>query len=342
MPKIHSIAVDIGSGYSKSILLPATPGQHAEDMRKLVKSFKTAVGPSRQVTLQPGVKPLLVEFEDKSFFVASTAEVALSVEQRTNTLSSNWAYEDGYRALVYYIIAKALTSEGIEPSETPISIRLITGLPQAYYEGGAEKVRNMYSGAHRFRHAGQNWVLDMVDVQVVPQAMGAFYAATETLLSDDESEERVGVIDIGTYTSDFCLSEDVQYHAYESGGVPIGVSTLVAALKTVLERDLGFAYTDDSLKKAFERKTVLVRSASQDITRQIDEVVVQAGRALQKALPSTWDTNTMYLVLAGGGGAEYFFGKYFQKEYPHIKVITNPESAIVLGYAIYGSALESQ
>ena len=214
MSKIHSIAVDIGSGYSKSILLPASG--HVDDMRKLVKSFKTAVGPSRQVTLQPGVKPLLVEFEDKSFFVASTAEVALSVEQRTNTLSSNWAYEDGYRALVYYIIAKALTSEGVEPSETPISIRLITGLPQAYYEGGAEKVRNMYSGSHRFRHAGQAWVLDMVDVQVVPQAMGAFYSATETLLTLNESEERVGVIDIGTYTTDFCLSEDVQYHAYES------------------------------------------------------------------------------------------------------------------------------
>ena len=340
MPKIHSIAVDIGSGYSKSILLPAS-GQ-VDDMRKLVKSFKTAVGPSRQVTLQPGVKPLLVEFEDKSFFVASTAEVALSIEQRTNTLSSNWAYEDGYRALVYYIIAKALTSEGVEPSETPISIRLITGLPQAFYEGGAEKVRNMYSGSHRFRHAGQAWVLDMVDVQVVPQAMGAFYSATETLLSDDESEERVGVIDIGTYTTDFCLSEDVQYHAYESGGVPIGVSTLVASLKSVLERDLGFAYTDDSLKKAFERKTVLVRSTSQDISKQIDEVITQAGRSLQKALPTGWDTNTMYLVLAGGGGAEYFFGKYFQQEYPHIKIIASPESAIVLGYAIYGSALETQ
>ena len=340
MSKIHSIAVDIGSGYSKSILLPAS-GQ-VDDMRKLVKSFKTAVGPSRQVTLQPGVKPLTVEFEDKSFFVASTAEVAVSVEQRTNTLSANWAYEDGYRALVYYIIAKALTSEGVEPSETPIRIRLITGLPQAYYEGGAEKVRNMYSGAHRFRHAGQAWVLDLVDVEVVPQAMGAFYSATETLLSDEESEERVGVIDIGTYTTDFCLSEDVQYHAYESGGVPIGVSTLVASLKTVLERDLGFMYTDDSLKKAFERKTVLVRSESQNIAAQIEEVVTQAGRTLQKALPKSWDTNTMYLVLAGGGGAEYFFGEFFQKEYPHIKIITSPENAIVLGYAIYGSALDTQ
>lgn len=340
MSTIHSIAVDIGSGYSKSILLPASGD--LDDMRKLVKSFKTAVGASRSVTLQPGVKPLIIEFEDKSFFVASTAEVALPIEQRTNTLSPNWAYEDGYRALVYYIIAKALTSEGIEPSDTPISIRLITGLPQAYYESGAEKVKNMYSGSHRFRHAGQSWVLDLVDVQVVPQAMGAFYSATETLLTNDEAQERVGVIDIGTYTSDFCLSEDVQYHAYESGGIPIGVSTLVSALRVVLERDLGFVYTDDSLRKAFERRTVLVRTNAQDVGKQIDEVVSQAGKQLQKALPASWDTNTMYLVLAGGGGANYFYGDFFKKAYPYIKVIPNPESAIVLGYGIYGSAIGTE
>jgi len=336
---IHNVAVDIGSGYSKSIYLPAS-GEIA-DMRRSVKSFKTAVGPSRQVTLQPGVKPLVVEFEDKSFFVSNTADVALSKEQQTNTLSSNWAYEDGYRALVYFIIAKTLTGEGVEPSDSPIAVRLITGLPQAYYESGAEKIRNMYSGAHRFRHAGQLWVIDMVDVQVVPQAMGAYYTATEILLTPAEYEERVGVIDIGTYTTDFCLSENVHYHAYESGGVPIGVSTLVDGLKKALERDLGFVYSDESLKKAFERKTVLVQGSTHDITRQVDEVITQVSRQLQKALPSSWDTNTMYLVLAGGGGALHFFGNYFVKEYPHLKVIEHPERAIVLGYAIYGASLAS-
>ena len=336
MSKVHSIALDIGSGYCKSIYLPES-GDTSE-MQRLVKSFKTAVGPSRNVTLQPGVRPLVVEFEDKSFYVGNTAEVALSPDQRTNSLSPEWAYEDGYRALVYYIVAKALTSEGIEPSDTPIQVHLITGLPQAYYEVGAERLSNIYSNLHRFRHAWQTWVIDMVNVQVVPQAMGALYSATETLLSDEEYSERVGVIDIGTFTSDFCLSEDVVYHAHESGGAPIGVSALVSSMRTVLERDLGFNYTDESIKKAFERGTVLVRSAPHDIQKQLDEVITQSGRQLVKALPPSWDTNTMHLVLAGGGGADHFFGKFFKKEYPHIKVISHPENAIVLGYGIYGAS----
>ena len=340
MSKNYSIAVDIGSGYCKSIVLPSSGD--TDEMRRSVKSFRTAVGPSRQVTLQPGVKPLVVEFEEKSFYVANTAEVALSVDQRTNTLSPNWAFEDGYRALVYYIIAKALTGEGVEPSDTPIRLRLITGLPQAYYENGAEKMRNLYSGTHRFRHSGQVWVVEMIDVQVVPQAMGAYYSAVETLLSEDEATERVGIIDIGTFTTDFCLSENVQYHAYESGGVSIGVSTLVASLKAALNRDLGYDYTDESLRKAFERKAVLVRSQQLDISEQLNEVITQAGKNLQKSLPSSWDTNTMYLVLAGGGGADYFFGDFFKEAYPHIKVISSPENAIVLGYAIYGASLDAE
>ena len=332
----RTIAVDIGSGYSKYLFVPESG--EISDMQKAIKSFRTAVGPYRAATLQPGVKPLIVEFEDHSFYVGATAEVALSPEQRTNTLSSQWAFEDGHRALVYYILARALIGEGIEPSETPIPLRFITGLPQAYYEGGAEKLRNAYSGVHRFRHDGKQWLINLVDIQVVPQAMGAGYMAMETHLSESEAAERVGIIDIGTYTSDFCLSEDVQYHAYESGGVPIGVSSLLKVLKSILERDLGHNYTDESLRKAFERKNVLVRSQTVDITPQIEEAISQVGRSLQKSLPSSWDTNTMYLVLAGGGGAPYFFGDFFKAAYPHIKVVATPENAIVMGYAIYGAA----
>lgn len=340
MTPIHTIAVDIGSGYTKYIDLPASG--EISDMRNAVMSFRTAVGPSRNITIQPGVKPLIVEFEDKSFFVGQTAENALSPEHRVNTLSSTWAYEDGQKALIFYVIARALTAKNIQPSDQPIPIRLITGLPQAYYESGAEKVQNDLQCVHRFRHAGCTWVVDLIDVQVVPQAMGAYYAAIETLLTAEEASERVGIIDIGTYTTDFCLSEDVQYHAYESGGVAVGVSTLVSQLKAVLERDLGFNYSDDSVKKAFERKQVLVRGETRDVSEQVNEVVSQIGRQLEKALPSSWDTSAMYLVLAGGGGQSQFFGDFLKREFPHIKTVTSPENAIVLGYSIYGAARDAE
>lgn len=340
MEQIHTIAVDIGSGYTKFIYLSANTG--IEELKSKVKSFRTAVGHSRATCIQPGVKPLLVDFEDKSFFVGQTAENALDPADRTNTLSSNWAYEDGHKALLFYVLARALSGNNVEPGENPINIRLVTGLPQAYYEAGAEKVVNLLSGTHRFRHAGKTWVVNLMDVQVVPQAMGAYYTATETLLNENQSTERVGVIDIGTYTTDFCLSENVQYHAYESGGTPIGVSTLVAQLKSVLSRDLGFEYTDESVRKAFERREVLVRGETVAVGEQVDEVVTQMGKVLQKSLPGSWDTNAMYLVLAGGGGDQHFFGDFLRKEYPHIKVIDTPASAIVLGYAIFGAALDAE
>jgi hypothetical protein len=340
MIRAHTIVVDIGSGYTKSIYLPANTA--IDRLKESVSAFRTAVGPARASTIQPGVKQLEIEFEDKCYFVGQTAENALDPSQRTNTLSENWAYEDGHKALLYYVLARTLSREGVEPSETPIPIRLVTGLPQAYYEAGAEKINNLLQGVHRFRHAGNTWVLNLVDVQVVPQAMGAYYTATEALLTEDEAQERVGIIDIGTYTTDFCLSENVQYHSYESGGTPVGVSTLVKHLKEVLERDLGVGYSDDSVRKAFDRHTVLVRGESTNVSKQINEVTNQVGRALVRDFPSQWDTSAMLLVLAGGGAEKHFFGNFFRREYPHIKIIDAPANAIVLGYAIYGAALDAE
>lgn len=340
MSQLHTIAMDIGSGYTKFIYLSANTG--IEELKARVKSFRTAVGPSRAVSIQPGVKPLTIEFEDKSFFVSQTAENALAPSERTNTLSQNWAYEDGHKALLFYVLARALSGNNVEPSDEPISIRLVTGLPQAYYEGGAEKVVNMLQGTHRFRHMGKTWVVNLVEVHVVPQAMGAYYTATETLLTESEATERVGIIDIGTFTTDFCLSEDVQYHAYESGGVPVGVSTLVGQLKAVLSRDLGSDYTDDSVRKAFERRQVLLQGETRDVSKQVNEVITQMGKVLVKSLPETWDTDAMYLVLAGGGGVAHFFGDFLRNEFKHIKIIDEPASAIVLGYSIFGAALDAE
>lgn len=104
------------------------------------------------------MRPLVVEFEDKSFYVGNTAEVALSPDQRTNSLRCPPNDLRGWlpAPLVYYIVAKALTSEGIEPSDTPIQVHLITGLPQAYYEVGAERFGNIYSSnLHRSATQGR-------------------------------------------------------------------------------------------------------------------------------------------------------------------------------------------
>lgn len=180
----------------------------------------------------------------------------------------------------------------------------------------------------------------MVNVQVVPQAMGALYSATETLLSDEKSIPNAWVLSTLARSRRIFACPKTWCTTHESGGAPIGVSALVSSMRTVLERDLGFNYTDESIKKAFERGTVLVRSAPHDIQKQRwMKLITQSGRQLVKATPPSWDTNTMHLVLAGGGGADHFFPeKFFKKEYPHIKVISHPENAIVLGYGIYGAS----
>lgn len=332
------IAMDVGSGFTKYLRVPESGATEA--MQKGIVSFKTAVGPARDIAIQPGHKPLIVEFGDHRFFVGQTAEIALNPSECSNTLSPTWAYDDGHKALIYYVIARVLDEGKINADTTdPVHLRLVTGLPQAYYDTGAQKVIDMLRGAQRFVFKGKKYHIFIDSVAVVPQAMGAYYTATETFLNENEISERIGVIDIGTFTSDFCLSEDIQYKAWESGGADVGVSQLVAYLGKLLETKQGTTYSEASIRRALQSKTVLSSSERINISDTVDEAINYIGSQLIKALPATWDLDAMHLIIAGGGAESYIFGDWFRERYGHARQLPFPSNSIVLGYGIYAASL---
>lgn len=329
-----NIAIDVGSGYTK--YLEIRP-EHEKSFSKQVQSIKTLVGLAKDGAIQPGHKPQIIKFNDQEYFVGQTVDIMLSPTERVNTLSRDWASEDGHLALIFYIIACVLNSHNIDCSVSPQDIRIVTGLPQAFYADGADKMRKAIQGEHTFHYQGKNFQINITDVEIVPQAMGGYFSAASSFLNDDEVSQRVGIIDIGTYTTDFCLAEELEYHAWESGGQSIGVSNLISTLGDIIEREFGSRYSQESLQKAFKSRAILSRASMVPIDRQINEAVATIGNKLIQSLPKEWQTDAMHLVLAGGGAEKYFFGEFMRSKFPHIQIMDNPSTAIVLGYAIYGN-----
>jgi hypothetical protein len=331
------LVLDVGSGFVKYMGLTEKAMASQQFDESDVRGFKTAVGPARAGLIQPGHKPLIMEFDDSSFFVGQTAEIALPPEQRTQSLSKQWAFEKGNRALVYYALERALTEAGIEPSADPIPVSMVTGLPQEYFSEGADSLKKEMLGIHNFRFKDRIWRVEIERVDVVPQAMGAYYYAASSVLTEEESEQRIGVIDIGTYTSDFCLSEGINYRAYESGGASIGISALHEDLRRGLLAETGIKYSDESIEKAFRTRHVLMKGASLNVDGFIENAMQGVGENLLKSIPRTWQIDDMHIILAGGGAQAHYFAPFFAKKIPHIKIIDKtPFNTIVLGYAIYG------
>lgn len=332
------IAADIGSGWSKFVgFLPNTP---KEDLEAKIRGFHTAAGPAHTGLIQPGHKPVTVDFDGNTFFVGQTAEIGLAPTQRADTLSDSWAFEKANRAILYHIVALAAKENGLDlSSDEEINVHLISGLPQAFYQGNGERLAQTLMGSHKFKHCDQQMRVNFIQVDIVPQAMGAYYHGLYTMMSEDESEGRIGVIDIGTYTTDFCLAENVEYRAWASDGAAVGISDLKRTLKQILLKDFGSEFSDESIMKTFMTRQVLLRGSIIEVGDRVDDAIQSVASQLTAKIPASWDVDTMHLILAGGGAQPMFFGEWFTKsnKYQHTRVMkSNPFNAIVLGYAIYG------
>jgi hypothetical protein len=316
-----------------------TPGEKPVLSNGQASGFRTVAGPAHGGVLQPGHKPLVVTVEGKDYFVGHSAEIGLSPEDRSVTLSPEWAFDTASRAILYYVFSRVIMEQKLE-DKAEVTFHLITGIPQSYFLSGAKKLHALLKGTHVYRFRDREWTVHCPVVDILPQAMGAYYYAISSLLGDTERDDRVGVIDIGTFTTDFCLAENVEYRAWASDGVTVGISNAHAQLHMMLMQDLGADFSEESIRKAFMTRQVMLRGSSISIEDKIEKVIQTVGESICKSIPSSWDVDTMRLVIAGGGAQNHYFGEWLENKYPHASIMKeNPYNAIVLGYMVFGDSV---
>lgn len=149
------------------------------------------------------------------------------------------------------------------PGRDYTSVRVVTGLPVAYYRDALDLTQHLL-GRHHILLEGMSLTVEVEDVLVVPQPFGALLSlilderGTMKTASIDLVEGKVGVLDIGSYTTDMIMVEGLEYIEARSGSLEVGVSTAIDMIRKVLQDEHRVSYEPHELEQAMRRGWLVI------------------------------------------------------------------------------------
>jgi plasmid segregation protein ParM len=250
------------------------------------------------------------------------------------SLHADYAATPAYRALVKAALVLA---------DRPVVERLVTGLPVE--QARDPRRREALRGALIGRHATESGNIDVADVRIVPQPVGAFVnllwsdPAAETLARIEEGT--VLVLDAGFYSFDWALVVAGELRRGASGTSLEAMSVLRDhAAGRIAEQRGGRPQPlalEAALRQGHEHLLVLgERIALQPVLADAaDEVAGVAMEALRQALRREL-SNVDLVVVTGGGGALY--GRRVAALFPgaEVRLARDPVGANARGFFHYG------
>jgi len=317
-------AVDVGSGNTKFI--HAAVG---EDVR--CTSFPSIAYPSmdgrsgwtagdRRRTLMIPVGPLFYEVGP---------DVALAADTfRARQLHDDYTESPEYTALLRGALAMMKL--------TQIDL-LVVGLPVALFAGRKAALEKAMTGRHDI---GEGRSVTVAKVLAVAQPQGALvhYASVHGKLTEIGTERSL-IIDPGSRTFDWLVSQGMRLVPKQSHSVNRGVSDVLRLLAQEISHDIGTPYRDlDAIDLALRTgKPPVIFQKPFDIKRLMplaESVAEQAVSSMKEWLDSPHSLQNIILV---GGGA-FLFRKAVKAAFPRHRIleVKEPMFANVRGFQVAG------
>ena len=197
------LGIDIGYGYTKGL---------TNRGRVLIPSM---VGPTEAIRFESDIltangKGIALEADGRAFFVGEQAELQSASASQTLDVTRTGSVEQ--KALFY-----AVASELVRTTDEAIAV--VTGLPVLDFDDRHKAdLRAMLKDKHVVKRQGKHQRRFVVEkVFIVPQAMGSLFALVldrhGKLVDGDLAGGRVGIVDVGTLTTNYILVDRL-------GGVP--------------------------------------------------------------------------------------------------------------------------
>lgn len=193
------------------------------------------------------------------------------------------------------------------PDRDYASIRVVTGLPVAYYRDAFDLSQHLL-GTHHVLLEGRNLTVEVEDVLVVPQPFGALLSlilderGMMKTASIDLVEGKVGVLDIGSYTTDMIMVEGLEYIEARSGSIEVGVSTAIDMIRKVLQDEHRVSYEPHELEQAMRRGWLVIDGQKHSLNGLASGHLDPIARAIEAQARTLWNVSTLtQMVLAGGG-----------------------------------------
>lgn len=315
------VAIDVGSGFVQWTAATA-------DGQETSGAF-----PSIVTSAPEDEREAAVVVDGEAFLIGEHAADVAQEEDFLETRSPDFPGSPAWRALLYAALVEANVAR-----EQRVGV--YTGLPQARYRDQADGLKEKLIGTHRFSFEGDDYQLTVpeCDQPIIPQAGAAYFVLADA--DPSLAEGRVGIIDVGTYTTGLSVFRQGRPIRKEASGVDIGVSKLADAvsgwIKEVYNRTLNY----EEVPEVIRTGTINYRGRPQDVSDGIQRHTREVAEPILNEIQRVWRNagDDKRVVVVGGGAA--IFIEAIRELCPHAELAEEPRWAVPRGLFAYARQYE--
>lgn len=316
------VGLDVGYGYTK-----ATNG-----FKHII--LPSVVGPAVEIKYHNGLissgRGLEVELGGRRQFVGELARLQSPV---TTSPLARERDLDIVRTLALTAIHQIHADGGL--------VELVTGLPVSWYDDREELI-DALQGRHSYRVNGEAITVMIEEVHVVPQPFGTLFSALLTergILGDPENlaDREVAIVDVGTYTTDYALSDALRYIETRSGSTDAAMAQVYRLLQREVERTYDIDIDLAEAERAARDGAISTYGDALNVSPQVKAAIDDVAATIVADAESLWPDRgrTFAQILVTGGGAPLIYGALVDV-FPHAALVTEPQMANADGFYRYG------
>lgn len=246
--------------------------------------------------------------------------------------------QDHYKVLTQIALAEIVSQSQISPTD---EITIVTGVPSDEIGKIAEEqLIATLKGMHVVYIDGTEISLNVTNVIVLPQPFGSvmklYLDVNGFVLDESYEEKRVGIIDIGSGTTDLDIINQLKREpAYKS--IPIAMNDVYTHIlefigKKTIEPSIL------SIQKYFDSGiyTISKRIGDIDFSDEKDKAISKVANRIVTEVSKKWKNFDQFDEVIVTGGGAVLFAPYLESLMGNITIIENYQMANVEGFYRFG------
>lgn len=220
-----------------------------------------------------------------------------------------------------------------------VPVALTVGLPFTEMRHAAT-VREMLAGVHHVRTRVTDVVVNVEEIDVIPQAMGtilSFRKDRSGCARKNINYDSLGVVDIGTFNVSVAAETRGKFKFDMSGSTERGMHHVFEALSNILRREFNYRDADISQELLVNiLKSNVIRAGSEMVpaTEYVRRATTDTRNGILQLLQSKFGRAVLLQRIPVTGGGARIFGEDVIAEYEQAIVVESPQVANAVGYRI--------
>ena len=280
-----------------------------------------------RISVKANYDNMVVQFSGNQYLVGSAAVNQSRMTMRRE--DRHWFMSDEYIALLY----ASLSTIGVKAKE----IKLVTGLPVAFFDD-KEAMKEILTGHHEWTMNNEKFSAFIPDPVVTMQPFGTYlslaFGGVNNRFDTEFVEKTVGVLDIGSKTTNILTARDLEEIRKDTTSINIGGWEIMRAFRENVAKEYPAIsdLLDHQVADIVIRRKFRSFGAEVEIGELIDRTIEPFAREIVAHASSVWNSGELIDDIVVTGGGAYLIFDEIKKAYPHARRISDPVFGNAFGY----------